>query len=96
MITYEVKLVVQSDIEDEWLHWMRTVHVPDVIATGLLRSYQILKPKGTERVYLFQYHFENENDFRSYEQNNAEKLRQDVKDRYDGKFSGERTIYEWV
>lgn len=96
MITYEVKITVQADIEDEWLHWMRTVHVPDVIATGLLRSYQILKPQGTEHVYLFQYHFENEEDFHLYEKDHTERLRQDVKDRYDGKFTGERTVYEWI
>ncbi len=96
MITYEVKLTVQEEVEKEWIHWMRTQHVPDVIATGLLKSYQILKPTDKDQVYLFHYNFESEEDFKKYESEFADKLRQDVKDKYEGKFTGERTLYHWI
>lgn len=96
MITYEVKLTIQPEVEEEWVNWMRTRHVPDVIATGLLKSYQILKPQDSPQVYLFHYHFENESDFKTYETEFAGRLRQDVIELYDGKFTGERTLYDWI
>lgn len=96
MIIYEVKLTVHQEVEQEWIQWMKSQHVADLVATGLLKSYQILKPSQVDQVYLFHYYFENEADFKAYEQLHADRLREDVKQRYDGKFTGERTIYDII
>ena len=43
MIVYNETIIVEETIYDEWLSWMKGVHIPAVMATGLFKSYQILK-----------------------------------------------------
>ena len=63
MIIYQVKIIIQAAAHQEWLHWMRTVHVSDLIATGLISSYQIWKVDNPEEIeYCFNYYFANERD----------------------------------
>mgnify|MGYP002347735554 CR=1 FL=1 len=33
-LLYNVTIKVESDIHHEWLEWMKTVHIPDVMATN--------------------------------------------------------------
>ena len=34
MILYNVTVSIDVKKADEWLHWMRTKHIPDVMATS--------------------------------------------------------------
>jgi hypothetical protein len=34
MILYNVTVSVDPEIHDEWLAWMKSKHIPDVLATG--------------------------------------------------------------
>ncbi|MBT6516091.1 MAG: DUF4286 family protein, partial [Crocinitomicaceae bacterium] len=34
MIVYSVTVKVNQEIEENWLRWMKEVHIPDVMATG--------------------------------------------------------------
>jgi hypothetical protein len=43
MILYNVTTKVLPHIHDEWLHWMQTSHVPDVMKTGYFKSYKMCK-----------------------------------------------------
>ena len=97
MITYEVRIKINQNIENEWLEWMKTVHVPEVIATGMVRSFQILKPQeGEAQRYHFHYHFESQSDYELYIQNHTAKLRESVLEKYDGQFEASRQIYTWI
>ena len=35
MIIYNVTLNVDQEVHEEWLNWMKEIHIPDVMATGL-------------------------------------------------------------
>jgi len=40
---YEVSMHVDSSIAEEWVEWMRTEHIPDVMKTGVFLSCQFLR-----------------------------------------------------
>lgn len=43
MIIYNETFVVDNDIVEEWLAWVKENHIPAVIATGAFDSHQILE-----------------------------------------------------
>ena len=34
MYIYNVTTNIDESVHDEWLHWMKEIHIPDVLATG--------------------------------------------------------------
>jgi hypothetical protein len=40
---YNVTVSVDEPVHEDWLHWMKTVHVPDVMATGFFTSSKICR-----------------------------------------------------
>jgi hypothetical protein len=38
MILYSVSVVVPVDLADEWSSWMQSIHIPDVMATGIWKE----------------------------------------------------------
>ena len=96
MITYQVKITVEQAIEAEWLQWMKTAHVPDVIGTGLVKSFHILKPESEGSMYLFHYQFDTKADYDNYQDNFAPKLKAHPAQKYPNQFSAEREIFQWV
>jgi Domain of unknown function (DUF4286) len=60
MIIYNVTCKIDTSREEEWVKWMREVHVPEVCAKGNFTSASLLKlkfPVEDEGVtYAIQYH----------------------------------------
>ncbi len=97
MIIYQVRLVLKPEIEEDWLYWMRAVHIPDVIATGLIRNYQFLKERDSEElVYYAKYHFDSIEDYKQYESEFAPQLKQDVIERYPDQFTASRKLFNQI
>lgn len=51
MILYNVTVNIDDSVHDEWLEWMTTKHIPDVLATGLFEGnkiYKIEEPEAEE------------------------------------------------
>lgn len=48
MIIYNVTCNVEKSIVEEWLHWMKSIHIPEVIETGCFLDYKILRLLGQE------------------------------------------------
>jgi hypothetical protein len=42
MIIYNETIVMDETIYAEWLNWIKTVHIPAVMATGYFDSYKLL------------------------------------------------------
>ena len=43
MFVYNVTVSIDESVREEWLNWMKNVHVPDVMSTGLFTESRILK-----------------------------------------------------
>jgi len=96
MLTYQVKIKVEASIETEWLQWMKTEHVPDVIGTGLVKSFQILKPESEDNLYLFHYHFDSRNDYNTYQSDFSPNLKAHPAKKFPNRFTAEREIFQWI
>lgn len=99
MIIYNVTINIDNEVHDEWLEWMKTIHVPDVMKTGLFTEYKICKILVQEeqgQSYSFQYTCQSMEDFKKYEKEHAPRLRQDVLSKYKDKFAAFRTLLEIV
>jgi hypothetical protein len=43
MFLYNVTIGIDPDVEQEWLQWMKEIHIPDVLRTGMFTSYKMYK-----------------------------------------------------
>jgi hypothetical protein len=41
MLLYNVTVNVELGVHAEWLAWMKAVHIPEVMATGIFKSHRI-------------------------------------------------------
>lgn len=99
MIIYNVTVNVDADIAQEWLHWMRTVHIPDVMATGLFldnRVCRVLNVEDEGHTYAIQYTCADMATYERYAEVHAARLQNETRKRYEGRFVAFRTLLEVV
>lgn len=100
MIEYAVTVHIDSNAESDWLEWMETVHVPQVLQTGLFTCCRISKKmsdgKGYRTTYKLVYTCRSENDLQTYQEKFAPALQQDHTTRYEGRFSAERSLFRVI
>lgn len=100
MIIYNVTVNIDSSVHEEWLRWMKDVHIPDVLKTGLFRENKILKVLGDEdsggHTYSLQYSCMSMEDYKTYESRHAARLREEHAKKYKDKFVAFRTLLEVI
>ena len=48
MFIYNVTVNIDEGSDQEWLLWMREIHIPDVLKTGCFTGSRILKVLGVD------------------------------------------------
>ena len=99
MILYNVTVNIDADVHDEWLKWMREVHNPDVMKTGMIIENKICRILAEEQgglSYSIQYLCKDMPTFKKYEREFAPRLREEHTLKYVGKFGAFRTLLEVV
>ena len=100
MIVYNVTVNVEEVIHLDWLNWMKTVHIPEVMSKGIFiknQIYKVLADEGSgSHTYAIQYLCESMEAYELYRDNFAPALQEDVKRRYQDKFVAFRTLLEVV
>ena len=97
MIIYNVTVNIENDIHDEWLEWMRTKHIPDVMATGCFTENKICKVLVEEEqgiTYSVQYTSAGMNELQEYQRLHAPRLQKEHADKFANKFVAFRTLLE--
>lgn len=97
MIIYNVTVSVDTEIAFDWLDWMRSKHIPDVMATGMFLEYRILKVVTGENsgmTYAVQYTLESHAKLEEYQTRFAPELQKDHLARYGEKAIAFRTVLE--
>ncbi|MBV6403470.1 MAG: DUF4286 family protein [Flavobacteriales bacterium] len=97
MIVYNVTINVDAEVAEEWLHWMRTVHVPDVMATGLFLDHRIMRVLADDEgglTYAVQYTCADMATYERYRDGHAARLQAETQQRYGGRFAAFRTLLE--
>lgn len=99
MIIYNVTLNVDEDVAAEWLEWMKTVHIPDVMATGLFLDNRICRVLAEEEgglTYAVQYTCADMDTYERYKAEHAPRLQAETQKKYGGRFAAFRTLLEVV
>lgn len=100
MIIYSVTVSVDEDVHENWVAWMKDVHIPHVMATGFFlenRFAKVLLAKDEGGItYSVQYLCNSMADLQRYQGSHAPRLQQEVKEKFDGKFVAFRTVLETI
>ena len=95
MILYNVTVSIDPAIAEDWVNWMRSNHIPDVMATGCFVESRISRVHGEEEggeTYAITYLSPSQEKMDEYQQQHAPLLQKDHSERYAGKFAAFRTI----
>jgi hypothetical protein len=96
MIIYNVTTKVHNSIAEEWLHWMQTEHMPEVMNCGcftksnLLRLLEVDDSEGP--TYTVQYTAADMATYTRYLQDFSAVLRAKAIDRWEDKIIGFRSL----
>lgn len=96
MISYNVSLTIDTELESEWVDWMKTRHIPAVMATGCFLRYDFFKLiKPEEEVgstFIMQYKAEDMEAYERYVKDHAPALQKETQERYKDRYVAFRTI----
>ncbi len=99
MYIYNVTINIETDIHERWLHWMKTEHIPAMLATGKFSNALMTKVQIEEDMggitYSVQYRTDSKETLQKYYTEDAENLRAQSKP-FEGKFVAFRTELEIV
>lgn len=94
-VIYNVTVSVDLPICEEWLDWMKNVHIPDVMATGMFLEAKISKVLGEEeggKTYAIQYLCESMELYEEYQARCAPALQADHTKKYGSRTAAFRTL----
>ena len=98
MIIYNVTVNIEDAYADEWLKWMKEVHVPDVLRTGMFTGNNIFRILADEdsggKSFSVQYACENMQKYEEYREKFAASLQAEHSKKYKDHFVAFRTLLE--
>ena len=100
MLLYNVTVTIDQDVQEDWLRWMREIHIPEVMATGMFLSCRMSRllhheHEGAE-IYTMQYQAQDMAHLQRYMASFAPALQRAHQERYEGKYAAFRTVMEEV
>tara|TARA_B110001450_G_scaffold14767_1_gene13847 strand:- start:371 stop:685 length:315 start_codon:yes stop_codon:yes gene_type:complete len=99
MILYNITVSIDYDIHSEWLIWMKDIHIPDALSTGLFIENKIAKIHAEEdggASYSIQYLLKSWEDYNLYQSKYAPLLQKKYQDQYGNKSVAFRTVLEII
>lgn len=99
MILYNVTVSIDPYIAEDWLAWMRSNHIPEVMATGCFIESRLSRVHGEEEggmTYAITYLSPSQDKIDEYQKMHAPLLQKDHAERYQGKFAAFRTTLSLI
>ncbi len=96
---YNVTIKEESEIAEEWLHWLRHEHIPEVMHTGCFEKKQLVKllqDDDEDSIYAVQYFAVSLQDYDHYIEHHAPALREKTIDKWGDRFVAFRTLMEVI
>tara|TARA_Y100000994_G_scaffold246625_1_gene250313 strand:- start:19 stop:315 length:297 start_codon:yes stop_codon:yes gene_type:complete len=92
MIIYSITIVITDTLVKKWELWMKKKHIPDVMATGVFKSYNFMKDLNYQNKYVIQYELESMQDYLKYKKLFAQKLQTEHSEKFGNNCSVWRSI----
>ena len=100
MIVYNVTVKVDTVIAEDWLAWLQSEHIADVLGTGCFTHASILKLLEVDDsegpTYAIQYFTESKALYNQYIEKHAGVFRQKSFDKWGNKFIAFRSVMQVV
>ncbi len=100
MILYNITINVSRDIEQDFIGWMKDVHIPEVLETGIFHDHKFFRllheSEDGSTNYCIQYFTESLAQMMEYERKHAALLRAKTQERYKDKAIAFRTLLETI
>lgn len=99
-VIYNVTIKVESAIAGNWLHWLKTEHIPDVTSTGCFSHAVVLRLLETDDregpTFAVQYFADNRENYNRYISQFAEEMRDRSFKKWGNRFIAFRSVLEVV
>jgi len=96
MTIYQVTVHVPRELSSDWSQWMKDVHIPDVLKTGIwleARMHRITEPRDDDaETYCIRYMCNAPADYERYRHEFAADLQALHRERYGARVRAERTV----
>ena len=100
MILYNVTVAIDKKVEQEWLVWMKSVHIPEVLETNQFVDHKFFKVLNAEdpetSSYSVQYFAEDMKHIQMYMAAFAPELQQKALIKFPNQMAAFRTLLEEV
>ncbi len=99
MILYNVTVILDEEIQQEYLEWLKQKHVPEVMKLSGFASSRILKVLDSPNegvTYCIQYVADSREQYDNYLQHHAPALRNSFPETFTNKFVVYRSLMEYV
>lgn len=100
MVVYNVTTKVDQAVASEWLQWMKSTHIPGIIATGCFTHAVILEVLETDTsdgfTYAVQYHAETGEHYNRYIKEHADHMRTDALNKWGNKIISFRSVLKVI
>ena len=100
MFIYNITFKVDHSIKEEWVHWQKHEHIPEIMATGLFQDYRFLHllehDDAEGGTYIIQYHSDDKNNCERYRQEHSPGFREEALKKWGDKIISYRSLLESV
>lgn len=99
MILYNVTVILEEEAESEWLEWMHTHHIKEVMNTNCFESnriYKVLESQNEGVTFSVQYTAKDLDSYETYRRNFASKLQADLQSKFAERYVAFRTIMQLI
>jgi hypothetical protein len=99
MFIYNVTVNISESAHQEWVKWMKEIHIPDVMKTGCFVDNQLSKLLYVEdegHTYSVQYRFLEMEDIERYQKEFAPKLQAEHSAKFNNQYAAFRTLLQIV
>lgn len=96
MLVYNITYAVSHEIHEAWMTWMKGIHIPEIMSTGLFSSFKMLRLLEVDEeeglTFAVQFHAEKEEHYRKYIAEHAPALRLHATRQWGDQVIGFRTL----
>ncbi len=100
MIIYNVTIKIENSVVEDWVKYMKILHIPEVMDTGYFTEYKFcrlidnLQEGDDATTFCIQYFCPSLGKLHMYQVKHAKVLQAEHNEKYAGKFVAFRTILE--
>jgi len=100
MIVYNETIKVTWEIHDNWMLWMKSSHIPDILATGLFEDYRMMRLLEVDETdgptYAVQYTARSAADYNRYIAEFSTEIRDRSYEKWGANFIAFRSVLQVV